>query len=81
MGLANRVVPKGVAHQRAEQPATRLARLPHQCMRSCGPSVGKVGADALDYEIASIARVMTKREGAGRFAAGSLPPACDGLDD
>ena len=34
MGLANRVVPKGQARQRAEELAAELAALPQQCMRS-----------------------------------------------
>ena len=34
MGLANRVVPKGQARQRAEELAGELAKLPQQCMRA-----------------------------------------------
>ena len=34
MGLANRVVPKGEARQRAEELAAELAELPQQCMRA-----------------------------------------------
>ena len=34
MGLANRVVPKGQARQRAQELAAELAKLPQQCMRS-----------------------------------------------
>ena len=34
MGLANRVVPKGEARQRAEELAAELAALPQQCMRA-----------------------------------------------
>ena len=34
MGLANRVVPKGQARERAEELAAELAALPQQCMRA-----------------------------------------------
>ena len=34
MGLANRVVPKGEARQRAEELAAELAKLPQECMRA-----------------------------------------------
>lgn len=34
IGLANRVVPKGEARQRAEELAAELAALPQQCMRA-----------------------------------------------
>ena len=34
IGLANRVVPKGEARQRAEELAAELAELPQQCMRA-----------------------------------------------
>jgi enoyl-CoA hydratase len=76
MGLANRVVPKGQARQRAEELATRLAKLPQQCMRSDRTSLlnqwGMSEKDAMDFEFGSISRVAAEAvEGAGRFAAGA----------
>jgi enoyl-CoA hydratase len=76
MGLANRVVPKGQARQRAEELAAELAKLPQQCMRSDRLSAlnqwGMSEADAIDFEFASISRVKQEAlEGAGRFAAGA----------
>jgi len=76
MGLANRVVPKGQARQRAEELAAELAKLPQQCMRSDRLSTlnqwGYSEAEAMDFEFASIARVAGEsREGAAQFAAGA----------
>ncbi len=76
IGLANRVVPKGQARQRAEELAAELAALPQQCMRSDRFSAlnqwGLSEADAMDFEFASISRVAAEAmEGAGRFAAGA----------
>ena len=76
MGLANRVVPKGQARQRAEELAAELAELPQQCMRSDRLSMlnqwGASEADAMDFEFASISRVGAESlEGAARFAAGA----------
>ena len=76
IGLANRVVPKGQARQRAEELAAELAKLPQQCMRSDRLSAlnqwGMPEADAIDFEFASISRVKHEAlEGAGRFAAGA----------
>ena len=76
MGLANRVVPKGEARQRAEELAAELAELPQQCMRSDRLSMlnqwGCSEADAMDFEFASIARVSAESmQGAARFAAGA----------
>ncbi|WP_197374418.1 crotonase/enoyl-CoA hydratase family protein [Mycolicibacterium baixiangningiae] len=76
IGLANRVVPKGQARQRAEELAADLARFPQQCMRADRLSaLGQWGlpeAEAIDSEFASISRVKHEAlEGAGRFAAGA----------
>ena len=75
MGLANRVVPKGEARQRAEELAAELAALPQQCMRSDRLSVlqpvGESEAEAMDFEFASMSRVAAESlEGAQRFAGG-----------
>jgi enoyl-CoA hydratase len=75
-GLANRVVPKGEARQRAEELAAELAELPQGCMRSDRLSTiqqwGRSEADALDFEFASISRVSAESlDGAARFAAGA----------
>src|ERR1700742_1660745 len=76
MGLANRVVPKGQARQRAEELAAELAKLPQQCMRSDRLSTlnqwGYSEAEAMDFEFASTSRVAAESlEGATRFAAGA----------
>ena len=76
IGLANRVVPKGQARQRAEELAAQLAALPQQCMRSDRLSMlnqwGRPESEALDFEFASISRVAAEAmEGAGLFAAGA----------
>lgn len=75
IGLANRVVPKGEARQRAEELAAELARLPQQCMRSDRLSLlhqwGMSEADAMDFEFGSMSRVSAESlQGAKRFAAG-----------
>jgi enoyl-CoA hydratase len=76
MGLANRVVPKGQARQRAEELAAELAQLPQQCMRSDRLSMlnqwGMSEAEAMDIEFGSLSRVAAESlEGAARFAAGA----------
>jgi enoyl-CoA hydratase len=76
IGLANRVVPKGQARQRAEELAAELAKLPQQCMRSDRLSTlnqwGYSEAEAMDFEFASISRVAGESvQGAARFAAGA----------
>ena len=76
IGLANRVVPKGQARQRAEELAAELAALPQQCMRSDRTSMlaqwGTTEADALDFEFGSLSRVAAEAlEGANRFSAGA----------
>jgi enoyl-CoA hydratase len=75
MGLANRVVPKGEARQRAEELAAELAELPSECMRADRLSAlnqwGMPEAAAMDFEFASISRVAAESlAGASRFAAG-----------
>ncbi|WP_102141947.1 crotonase/enoyl-CoA hydratase family protein [Mycobacterium hubeiense] len=75
IGLANRVVPKGQARQRAEELAVELAALPQQCMRSDRLSAlnqwGMSESEALDVEFGSLSRVAAEAlEGASRFSAG-----------
>ena len=76
IGLANRVVPKGQARQRAEELASELAALPQQCMRSDRMSAlnqwGVSEAEAMDVEFGSLSRVAAESlEGAARFAEGA----------
>ena len=76
MGLANRVVPRGQAREKAEELAAQLAALPQQCMRSDRMSQlnqwGWTESDAMDFEFASISRVAAESlAGARRFAAGA----------
>lgn len=76
IGLANRVVPKGEARQRAEELAAELAQLPQQCMRADRLSAlnqwGMGEPEAMDFEFASMSRVAAESlEGAARFAAGA----------
>jgi enoyl-CoA hydratase len=76
IGLANRVVPRGMARQHAEELAAQLAALPQQCLRSDRLSAlhqwGATETEALDFEFASIARVAAEANaGAGRFAGGA----------
>jgi enoyl-CoA hydratase len=76
MGLANRVVAKGEARQRAEELAAELAKLPQQCMRADRLSMlnqwGMSESAAMDFEFGSLSRVAAESlEGAARFAAGA----------
>jgi enoyl-CoA hydratase len=76
IGLANRVVPKGEARQRAEELAAELAELPQQCMRSDRLSMlnqwGASEAEAMDFEFGSMSRVSAESlAGAQRFAGGA----------
>src|ERR1044072_7006237 len=76
LGLANRVVPKGEARQRAEELAAELAALPQECMRSDRLSAlhqwGLSEAEAMDFEFGSMYRVSDEwMQGAARFAAGA----------
>jgi enoyl-CoA hydratase len=76
MGLANRVVPKGEARQRAEELAAELAKLPQQCMRLDRLSMlnqwGMAEAEAMDFEFGTLSKVAAESlEGAQRFAAGA----------
>jgi enoyl-CoA hydratase len=76
MGLANRVVSKGEARQRAEELAAELAALPQECMRSDRLSTlhqwGLPEAEAMDFEFGSMSRVSAESmQGAARFAAGA----------
>ncbi|AEV71372.1 enoyl-CoA hydratase/carnithine racemase [Mycolicibacterium rhodesiae NBB3] len=76
IGLANRVVPKGEARQRAEELAAELAALPQECMRSDRLSAlhqwGLPEAEAMDFEFGSMSRVSAESmQGAARFAAGA----------
>ncbi len=68
MGLANRVVPKGQARQKAEELAAELAALPQQCMRADRMSQlnqwGISESEAMDFEFGSLSRV------AGEIARG-----------
>ena len=47
MGLANRVVPKGQAREKAEELAAELAALPQQCMRADRTSAASVSGECL----------------------------------
>ena len=76
MGLANRVVPKGQAREKAEELAAELAAFPQQCMRADRLSAlnqwGMSESEAMDFEFASISRVKDESlAGAQRFAAGA----------
>ena len=76
MGLANRVVPKGQAREKAEELAAELAALPQQCMRADRMSQlnqwGLNETDAMDFEFGSLTRVAADMlEGARRFAQGA----------
>jgi enoyl-CoA hydratase len=76
IGLANRVVPKGQARQRAEELAAELAVYPQQCLRADRLSAvnqwGRPEAEAMDFEFGSLSKVAAEsREGAARFAAGA----------
>ena len=76
MGLANRVVPKGQAREKAEELAAELAALPQQCMRSDRMSQlnqwGMSESEAMDFEFGSLSRVAAESlAGAQRFAKGA----------
>ncbi|KWX59113.1 crotonase/enoyl-CoA hydratase family protein [Mycobacterium sp. NAZ190054] len=76
IGLANRVVPKGQARQRAEELAAELAALPQQCLRADRMSAlnqwGMSEAEAMDVEFGSLSRVKEESlAGAARFASGA----------
>lgn len=76
MGLANRVVPKGAAREKAEELAAELAALPQQCLRADRMSQhnqwGLAEAEAMDFEFGSLARVAEESlAGAQRFAQGA----------
>ena len=76
IGLANRVVPKGEARQRAEELAAELAAAAaavHAADRlSMLNQWGMSEADAMDFEFGSMSRVAAESlEGAARFAAGA----------
>jgi len=76
IGLANRVVPKGEARQRAEELAAELARLPQQCLRADRLSMlhqwGRPESEAMDFEFGSLSKVKDQMlDGVKRFAAGA----------
>jgi enoyl-CoA hydratase len=83
IGLANRVVPTGLARQRAEELAAQLAVLPQQCLRADRLSAlgqwGMSESAAMDLEFGSMSRVAAESlagakqfaDGAGRHGAGS----------
>ena len=76
MGLANRVVPDGMARTAAEELAAELARLPQGCLRADRDSAirqwGKPESDALAAEFDSLGVVATESlAGARRFAGGA----------
>ena len=64
IGLANRVVPKGEARDKAEELAAELAALPQQCLRADRLSAlnqwGLPEADAMDFEFGSLSRVAAE---------------------
>jgi enoyl-CoA hydratase len=76
IGLANRVVPKGEARQRAEELGHQLAALPQECMRADRLSTlnqwGSSEAEAMDFEFGSMSKVSAESlAGAQRFAGGA----------
>ena len=76
IGLANRVVGKGEARERAEELAAELAALPQLCLRADRLSAltqwGMAEAEAIDVEFASLSRVAAESlAGAQRFADGA----------
>ena len=76
IGLANRVVPTGLARAAAEELAADLSRLHQQCLRADRLSAlhqwGESEQAAMEFEFASIERVAGEAaEGAGRFAGGA----------
>lgn len=77
MGLANRVVPKGQAREKAEALALDIARMPQLCMKNDRSSVyeqfGMGIGEALANEFRLGAETLASgeaREGAARFASG-----------
>ena len=76
IGLANRVVPHGMARAAAEALAAELAEFPQGCLRSDRLSAlhqwGRTEADAIDVEFGSLSRVAAESlAGAKRFAGGA----------
>jgi enoyl-CoA hydratase len=76
IGLANRVVPTGLARERAEGLAAELAQLPQQCLRADRRSAldqwGMSESAAMDVEFGSLSRVAAESvAGAKRFAGGA----------
>jgi enoyl-CoA hydratase len=76
IGLANRVVPTGMARERAEELAAQLAELPQQCLRADRLSMlgqwGMSESAAMDVEFGSMSRVAAESvAGAKRFADGA----------
>ena len=77
MGLANRVVPKGMARAKAEELAAEIARMPQLCLRNDRLSVYEQSGLSMEAALANEFRRGFEtlqsgeaREGAGRFAAG-----------
>jgi enoyl-CoA hydratase len=76
IGLANRVVPTGMARERAEALAAELALLPQQCLRADRLSLlgqwGMSESAAMDVEFGSMSRVAAESlAGAKQFADGA----------
>jgi enoyl-CoA hydratase len=76
MGLANRVVGKGEARDKAEELGAELAALPQLCLRSDRLSAmgqwGMAETEAIDVEFGSLSRVAAESvAGARRFADGA----------
>ena len=76
IGLANRVVGKGQAREKAEELAAELAALPQLCLRADRLSaLGQWGlseAEAIDVEFGSLVKVAEESlAGARRFADGA----------
>lgn len=76
IGLANRVVGKGQAREKAEELAAELAALPQRCLRADRLSaLGQWGlseAEAIDAEFGSLVKVAEESlAGAMRFADGA----------
>ncbi len=76
IGLANRVVPRGQAREKAEELAHQLAALPQLCLRADRMSAlrqwGESEQSAMEFEFASLSRVAEESlAGAQRFAGGA----------
>ena len=76
IGLVNRVVPRGQSRRAAEELAAELAALPQGCLRADRMSTlfqwGRSEADAMDFEVGSLAKVSAESlAGAKRFAEGA----------